>query len=929
MPEGHIIFGFTAGEVAPEFYNRTDLTKFELGVGIAQNFFIDYRGGAVSRPGSKFINHLLSDSSEVKLVRFRGTGDDYVLVFTNLAMRVVRSGGYLLEADVPITGISQADPGVVTSVAHGYTTGDWVYITGVVGMTEVNKRYFSINVLTVDTYELLDHDGGNIDTTGYTAYVSGGVSAKVFTLVTPYLSADITTLKAEQRFAGTTLTHNNYTRRRLTYISDTNWTLTEITSGAGTAAPTVPTAITSAVGAAGAVFAVTAVGQDGSESLPSPYAFLTASINWSVTAGSVSLTWPAVVGARFYYVYRSLIMPNDVDISQAMEVGFIGRAIGPQFTDSNITPDFTKLPPSGYDPFANETVQYIEITTGGTGYSNADTVSLSLGTGFVGYPVVDTAGTIVGVSIINGGTGYAGAVVTFSGGTGATATVTASAATGNNPKVFKVFQQRGVYAGTENFPMTVDGSKPGDLDNFDSATVVSAGDAYSFTLDQQSVRPIKHLVSLRSGLLCFTDANIEQIRAEEGKAVTPINALSETQGYKGASDVTPLTVDLDILFTQQTLGSLFAMSYTTYTNSYTLQDLSILSSHLFGKDLQISNMTYAAEPNKLIYCTRTDGTRLLFTYLREQEVFAWARDQTKGMYGDNLAIIEGDESVVYQTVERTLATGTHKYLERVARREFKNVEDTWGVDCGLSYPTTFPAATCTPAAATGTDISFAFSADISSDIAVGDIIYVGGGKAEVTAVPSGIELTCTLLRDITAVQKEDSTNTPLPQLANSWDAATPTMSVTGLDHLEGESVSVLADGDALLNKLVTNGTITLEIPATRIIVGLPYKCRLRTLAVTTAEVLVEGKYKSVAGVAIRVLETRGLTVGKSFEATDLFPMKDRTDEDWGEALNLRSDMPMRYVSKGWDKDGYLYFEQAYPLPASILGYVASVELGDL
>jgi hypothetical protein len=623
-------------------------------------------------------------------------------------------------------------------------------------------------------------------------------------------------------------------------------------------------------------------------------------------------------------------MPSDVDISQAMEVGFLGRAIGPQFTDSNITPDFTKLPPIGHDPFANETVQYIEITAGGTGYTNASTVSLSGGTGFVGYPVVTSAGVIVGVSIVNGGSGYGSAVVTFAGGgTGATATVSTSPATGNNPKVFKVFQQRGVYAGTENYPMTVDGSKPGNLDNFDTSTIINAGDAYSFTLDQQSVRPIKHLVSLRSGLLVFTDSNIEQLRAEEGKAVTPINALSEPQGFKGASDVTPITIDLDILFTQQNLGSLFAMSYTNYTNTYTLQDLSILSSHLFGKDTQITHMTYAAEPNKLVYCIRSDGTRLLFTYLREQEVFAWSRDQTKGRYEDNLAIIEGDESVVYQVVERTLANGTHKYLERIARREFTHVEDAWAVDCGLSYPTRYPAATCTPAAATGTGVSFVFSADISSDTSVGDIIYVGGGKAEVTAAPSTTELTCTILRDITSVQKEDSNNTPLPQLAGAWDVATPTQTVTGLDHLDGEYVSVLADGDAFQNVLVAAGTITLDRAATRITVGLPYKCRLRTLAVTTAEVLVEGKYKSVAGVALRVLETRGLTVGKSFNPADQYPMRDRTDEDWGEAINLRSDMPMRYINSGWDKDGYLYFEQTDPLPASVLGYVVSVELGDM
>jgi hypothetical protein len=72
-----------------------------------------------------------------------------------------------------ITGITNASPPVVTSVAHGFTDFDVVKITGVVGMTEVNDRIFVVDVASVDTFTLI-----GVDATNYDAYTSGGAAAK-------------------------------------------------------------------------------------------------------------------------------------------------------------------------------------------------------------------------------------------------------------------------------------------------------------------------------------------------------------------------------------------------------------------------------------------------------------------------------------------------------------------------------------------------------------------------------------------------------------------------------------------------------------------------------------------------------------------------------------------------------------------------------
>lgn len=78
-----------------------------------------------------------------------------------------------LAAAKTITGITAANPPVVTATAHGYANGDVVKITGVVGMQEVNNRAFIVANQATNTFELKGVDGTN-----FTAYSSGGSAYK-------------------------------------------------------------------------------------------------------------------------------------------------------------------------------------------------------------------------------------------------------------------------------------------------------------------------------------------------------------------------------------------------------------------------------------------------------------------------------------------------------------------------------------------------------------------------------------------------------------------------------------------------------------------------------------------------------------------------------------------------------------------------------
>lgn len=82
-------------------------------------------------------------------------------------------GSPFIAKNATITGITKANPAVVTATAHGLRDGDLVTISGVVGMTQVNGNTYSIKVVNANSFNLV-----GVDSTGYTTYTSGGIAAR-------------------------------------------------------------------------------------------------------------------------------------------------------------------------------------------------------------------------------------------------------------------------------------------------------------------------------------------------------------------------------------------------------------------------------------------------------------------------------------------------------------------------------------------------------------------------------------------------------------------------------------------------------------------------------------------------------------------------------------------------------------------------------
>ena len=189
-----------AGEIDPALHARVDQTRYATGVKTMRNNTVRKSGGSRSRAGTKFICEVKDSSKTVRLVPFEyNDSDTYMLEFGDQYMRVIRNGGQVLEAAQNITAITQANPAVVTVASHGYSNGQEVYLTGILGMTQLNGRNFKVANATTNTFSLQYMDGTAVNSSAFSAYASGGTAARVYTLSTPYVEADLLDLGTTSR----------------------------------------------------------------------------------------------------------------------------------------------------------------------------------------------------------------------------------------------------------------------------------------------------------------------------------------------------------------------------------------------------------------------------------------------------------------------------------------------------------------------------------------------------------------------------------------------------------------------------------------------------------------------------------------------------------------------------------------------------------
>lgn len=150
--------------------------------------------------------------------------------------------------------------------------------------------------------------------------------------------------------------------------------------------------------------------------------------------------------------------------------------------------------------------------------------------------------------------------------------------------------------------------------------------------------------------------------------------------------------------------------------------------------------------------------------------------------------------------------------------------------------------------------------------------------------------------------------------------------VTGLNHLEGETVSILADGATHPPKVVSSGQIVLDYSASKIAVGLPYVSRITTLPVALqAEAFAQGTIKNINRVYARVYRTGDIYAGPADK--ELTRYQDRTDASYGSLPAMQTGELNIEINPSWGSDGLITIENRDPTPMTVLSLVLEVATG--
>ena len=423
------------------------------------------------------------------------------------------------------------------------------------------------------------------------------------------------------------------------------------------------------------------------------------------------------------------------------------------------------------------------------------------------------------------------------------------------PACVTFFEQRLVFAGTTTQPQTLFFSRSADYENFDDKyhETVADDDAIVYTIASNQVNAIRFLTATRTLIIGTAGGEFAVNGAGVGEAITPTNILINKQSNHGAANVDGIAVGNATLFLQRAKRKIRELAYNFDVDGYVAPDLTILAEHI--TESGITQMAYQEEPNSIIWCVRTDGQLLGFTYQREQQVTAWHRHIFGGSFSSGNAVCESVEVLptdnseyqVWVIIKRTINGATKRYVEYLHNLDFNETDDT----------------------------SFNYL---------------------------------------------DS------QLAYDGSATT---TISGLDHLEGEEISILADGSTHPNKTVSSGAIILDRSSTKVKVGLPYTSLLQTMRIDAGadNGTSQSKTKRIYEITARLYESIGIEIGPDLNNMERIPFRSSANPMDSGVNVFTGDKDIEFRGN-YETDGFIFVRQAQPLPLTILSLYPKLQTND-
>ncbi len=628
------------------------------------------------------------------------------------------------------------------------------------------------------------------------------------------------------------------------------------------------------------------------------------------------------------------------------------------------------------------TLTDVDFTNGPFMDANITTTTLNPGSHTVGTGVALVASAVTG---INSGSGFlstdVGRLVNFRDGygkitgvtdtTNATITIikdlgsaTASADwslgafsdTTGHPSCVTFFEQRLVFAGTTSQPQTIFFSKSGDYENMDAniGGTIADDDAIIYTIASNQVNAIRFMTATRTLIIGTAGGEFTVSGGSVDTAITPTNILIKKQSNHGAANVDAIAVGNATLFLQRAKRKIRELAYNFDVDGYIAPDMTILAEHITEGGL--TQIAYQQEPNQIVYGVRGDGELVGLTYQREQQVTAWHRHIIGGRFGvatitvsDYANIVNGTKLTLTKsdgtTVDFTSTTGT------AGTNEFKtqtnnnttatNLKTAINAHANFTATVNSAVVTITETAHEATGYLTIKSFDSTRLTATSEGKAVVESAAVIPTDDTEYQVYVIIKRTINGATKRyveflnvfdfdqtdnSSFNFLDSELSYSGSAVS---TLSGLDHLEGQVVSILADGATHPNRTVSSGSITLDRSAKSVKVGLAYTSLLQTMRLNAGSQngTSQGKTKRIYDITVRMFETIGVEVGPDLGNMERIPFRSSADLMDEGIPPFTGDKEVEFRGN-YETDGFIFVRQTQPLPFTILSLYPRLTTND-
>ena len=496
--------------------------------------------------------------------------------------------------------------------------------------------------------------------------------------------------------------------------------------------------------------------------------------------------------------------------------------------------------------------------------------------------------------------------------------------TDNYPGAVSYYEQRRCFAGTITDPQKIWMTKSGTESDMSYSLPIRDDDRISFRVAAREANTIRHIVPLTQ-LLLLTSSAEWRVTSINSDAITPSTISVRPQSYVGASNVQPVIINNTLLYGAARGGHVRELGYNWQANGFITGDMSLRAAHLFdGYD--VVDMAYSKAPNPLVWMVSSSGKLLGLTYVPEQAVGAWHWHDTDGEFESCAVVAEGAEDVLYVIVRRDIDGSSVRYVERMQTRMFGDLEHAFFVDSGLTYDGWNTTST-TMTISGGTNytpsetLTLTASSSVFASTDIGDVIsYQDNGNKYRFTIYGYTSGTVVTGRVDKTVPEE------LRELAvTGW--AFERNTISGLDHLEGKTVNILADGAVHPQLVVSSGSITLQRPAAIVTVGLPITADIQTLpvAMQVDNAFGVGRMKNVNKAWLRVYQSSGIFVGPN--ENQLVEAKQRTVEPYGSPPALKSQVIEVMATPSWADSGAVFVRQSDPLPLTLISLTLEIAVG--